>query len=415
MDIKYIFFVIHEYSGANTYAEQLRMFLAGREDTRFHIIHFGSMLYQEFTVVKKEETTFFHFPFSGKRNLNIYSRRVVDLLTPWLENKKNLILHLNSPNQHFLGQYIKERFGAKVVFTIHFLMSYYSSRPENYTYKNDLFQDKTGNRETIQLADCVVCVTQFAQRITELYFHKEKERVSTIYNGYGEKKQIRLLSEYRKKALKEELGFAEDEIILLYVGRIDETKGCEKLVQAIEQLIRKYKRIRLIFAGGGNYGECLKYVGLNCARINFAGHLSVENLNKLYGIADIGIIPSLWEQCSYVAIEMMAYGLPIVYSGVPGLRELFVDRVNGRQLPLYRDQSKYQLSVNSQDIADVLIELIDHPKTTKKLGKQARKTWEQQFTNVVMGRKMLELYQELLLFESGRKRKVLSDKMSNGL
>lgn len=404
MDIKHIFFAIHEYSGANTYAEQLRTFLIGREDVRFYIIHFGSLLYQEFTVVEKEETTFFHFPFPGKRDLNIYSRRAVDLLIPWLKDKKNLILHLNSPNQHFLGQYIKERFGAKVVFTIHFLMSYYTSCPEGYTYENDPFQDKTGNKETILLADRVVCVTKFAQRVTELYFHKEKERVLTIYNGYGKKEQIKLIPEYRKKALKEKLGFAEDEIILLYVGRIDETKGCEKLIQAMELLVRKHKRIRLIFAGGGNYGACLKYVGLNCARVIFAGHLSAEDLNKLYRIADIGIIPSLWEQCSYVAIEMMAHGLPVVYSGVPGLRELFIDGVNGKQIPFYRDQSKYRLRVDSKDIAEVLAKLISHPKATKKLGQQARKTWEQQFTNVIMGHKVLELYRELLFFEAEEKK-----------
>lgn len=395
MEVKHIFFAIHEYSGANTYAEQLRMFLKGREEIRFYIIHFGSMLYREFTVVEKEGTTFFHFPFPGNRNLKIYSRRVVDLLLPWLKDKKDLILHLNSPNQHFLGQYIKERFGAKVVFTIHFLMSYYTSRPENYTYENDHFQDETGNKEAIQLADRVVCVTRFAQKVSELYFRKKKEQISTIYNGYGEKKQIKLISASRKKALKEKLGFAEDEIILLYVGRIDETKGCEKLVQAMGQLVQRYKQIRLIFAGGGNYGDCLKYVGLNCARIAFAGHLSARDLEKLYRIADIGIIPSLWEQCSYVAIEMMAHGLPVVYSGVPGLRELFVDKMNGRQLPFYRDQSKYWLSVESKDIADVLTELIEHPKDTSKLGKQARKTWEQQFTGEVMGGKMLELYQRL--------------------
>lgn len=395
MDIKHIFFVIHEYSGANTYAEQLRIFFAGREDIRFHIIHFGSMLYREFTVVEKENSVCFHFPFPGKRNLSIYSRRVVDLLTPWLKDKKKLILHLNSPNQHFLGLYLKERFSAKVVFTIHFLMSYYTSRPEDYTYENDPFLDQTGNKEAIQLADRVVCVTQFARKIVELYFHKERERILTIYNGYGEEKQVKLISGCKKRALKKKLGFSEDEVIILYVGRIDETKGCEKLVQAMKQLLQKYQRIRLLLAGGGNYGNCLNYVGLDCGRINFSGHLETENLKKLYHIADIGIIPSLWEQCSYVAIEMMAYGLPIVYSGVPGLRELFMDGVNGKQLPFYRDQSQYQLRVDSKDIADALTELIEHPEIRMKLGKQARKAWEEQFTGIVMGRKILKLYQDL--------------------
>lgn len=395
MSIKHIFFAIHEYSGANTYAEQLRGFLTGRKDIRLYIVHFGSMLYNEFTVVEHGESITFHFPFPGKRNLEIYSRRVVDLLTPWLKDKEDLILHLNSPNQHFLGQQVKERFGAKVVYTIHFLMSYFTVCDDDYTYENDGFQDYSGNKETIKLSDRVICVTQLSRRVTELYFQKEKEQIDVIYNGYGDIEKIKPLSRARKIALKKKLGFKEDEIIILYVGRIDETKGCEKLVQAMDGIIRKYGNVRLVLAGGGNYGECLKFVGLNCAKITFAGHLPSEKLTQLYHIADIGVIPSLWEQCSYVAIEMMAHGLPVAYSGVPGLRELFIERENGIRIPFYRDESKYKLSVNSKDVEDVLNELISNSDLMVKCGKQARKTWQEKFTGMAMGQQMLELYQRL--------------------
>lgn len=395
MDIKHIFFAIHEYSGANTYADQLRPFLVKRENIRLYIIHFGSMLYREFTVVESEGVTVFHFPFPGKRDLNIYSRRTVDILTPWLKDKENLIFHLNCPNQHFLGQQVKERFGAKVIYTIHFLMSYFTSSADDYTYENDSFHDGSGNKETIKLSDRVICVTQLARRVSELYFRKEKERIEVIYNGYGDASRIKPLAPSRKAELKAKLGFAAEEIILLYVGRIDETKGCDKLIQAMEGIIRKNNRVRLVLAGGGNYAECLKYVGLNCAKITFAGHLPSEKLEQLYRIADIGIIPSLWEQCSYVAIEMMAHALPVIYSGVPGLRELFADRKTGILLPFHRDQSKYKLSVNSKDIEDRLNELIANPGLAVKLGKQARKIWRREYCGAVMGERILQLYEAL--------------------
>lgn len=395
MNIKHIFFAIHEYSGANTYAQQLQEHLIRQEDIRLYIIHFGSMLHPEFTVIENGNVTFFHFPFPGRRDLRIYSRRVVDLLTPWLKNKEDLILHLNSPNQHFLGQQVKERFGAKIVFTIHFLMSHFTVCTEEHTYENDSFQDCSGNKECIQLSDRVICVTQLACRIAELYFKKEKEHLRLIYNGYGNATQIKPLTRSRKIALKKKLGFSEDEVILLYVGRIDETKGCEKLIQATNKLLRTHKNVRLLLAGAGNYGECLKFVGLNGVKISFTGQLPSEKLGQLYQIADIGIIPSLWEQCSYVAIEMMAHALPIIYSGVPGLCELFTHGVNGWQIPFYRDNSKYKLSVNSKDIENALNTLISTPQLTAKLGKQARKTWQQKFTGSGMGQQMLELYQKL--------------------
>lgn len=187
----------------------------------------------------------------------------------------------------------------------------------------------------------------------------------------------------------------EDETLILYVGRIDAAKGCDKLIQAMSDVIVRHPKTRLILAGGGNYGECLKSVGLNCARISFAGHLPVEKLKQLYLVADMGVIPSLWEQCSYVALEMMAHGLPVVYSGVPGLRELFSDRMDGIQIPFYRDDSKYKVSVDKKDIAGALDELIVRPDLARKIGRQARKSWQGKYRRRIMGEQMLDLYRKL--------------------
>lgn len=45
---------------------------------------------------------------------------------------------------------------------------------------------------------------------------------------------------------------------------------------------------------------------------------------ELYQIVDLGILPSFFEQCSYVAIEMMMFGLPFVaYTMQGGLKDMF--------------------------------------------------------------------------------------------
>lgn len=63
-----------------------------------------------------------------------------------------------------------------------------------------------------------------------------------------------------------------------------------------------------------------EYKNLN---IKLLGHVDYSRLQELYKSADIGLISSLFEQCSYVALEMMMHGLPVVYSGIEELREVF--------------------------------------------------------------------------------------------
>lgn len=56
--------------------------------------------------------------------------------------------------------------------------------------------------------------------------------------------------------------------------------------------------------------------------------MSKEELSLWYSAADIGVIPSYTEQCSYAALEMIRIGLPLVASDGFGLRDMFIDNVN---------------------------------------------------------------------------------------
>ena len=77
-----------------------------------------------------------------------------------------------------------------------------------------------------------------------------------------------------------------------------------------------------IFVGDGNYDGyfplCRDYLG----KITFTGKVDKELLSVFYQISDVGVMPSFHEQCSYVAIEMMAYGLPLIGTDTTGLKEM---------------------------------------------------------------------------------------------
>jgi glycogen synthase len=62
--------------------------------------------------------------------------------------------------------------------------------------------------------------------------------------------------------------------------------------------------------------------------VAFTGFVS-EDLARLYAIADVAVVPSLYEPFGIVALEAMAAGVPVVASDVGGLREVVTHGVTG--------------------------------------------------------------------------------------
>jgi len=61
------------------------------------------------------------------------------------------------------------------------------------------------------------------------------------------------------------------------------------------------------------------------SRITITGTFSKKQLADYYTMADVGVVPSYVEQCSYTTIEMMLFKLPIVASQVDGLKEMITE------------------------------------------------------------------------------------------
>lgn len=394
--MKQLFFVVHDYSGAQTYARELFAWLDGMEDIRLYRIYLGSVRYSEFTVIKEGRVTIFYIPSVGKRSPEIYSRRVIDLLSPWVDREQDIIFHLNNPAQISLGKVARERLQARIVYTLHFLLNYFSSCERLRSREEDDFKDRTGESEIIKMADRVICVTRFGMEVVQTYYGKEASEISLVYNGYGDPEEEVVVAGSARGKLKEKFGFDPEEKIILFVGRIDVTKGSNVLIEAFIRLLNQYKHIRLVLAGGGSFAECLKLVGLNCSKVSFTGNLERAELGQLYRMAHIGVIPSLWEQCSYVALEMMACGLPVICSGVRGVRELIADGDSGCLLPVeVAAEARYGLKITPESVGKALADLLADEQLAERIGQNARALWRNSFHRGVMGQNTLSVYNHL--------------------
>ncbi|MDR1200096.1 MAG: glycosyltransferase [Tannerellaceae bacterium] len=128
--------------------------------------------------------------------------------------------------------------------------------------------------------------------------------------------------------------------------------------------------------------------------ITWTGRLNKSKLYSIYSIADIGILPSLAEQCSYVAIEMMMHGMPLIASTSTGLNEMIEEGYNGLHIPI--EESLDEQNINTTLLAEKIIYLLQNPEERKRMGVNSRRRYETLYTSEIMGREMLNVYHSVL-------------------
>jgi glycogen(starch) synthase len=116
-----------------------------------------------------------------------------------------------------------------------------------------------------------------------------------------------------------------DQKLVLLAGRLVYEKGFQVALDALPEVIRRVKDVRFLVAGTGTHEEELKAQARRL-RLHkhgtFAGWLGDDALHGLYRIADLCVIPSLYEPFGLVALEAMASGCPCVAADTGGLREV---------------------------------------------------------------------------------------------
>lgn len=111
---------------------------------------------------------------------------------------------------------------------------------------------------------------------------------------------------------------------LLFAGRLVQEKGVWHLLHALRRVLAAHPTARLAIAGVGPERAALrresKHLGISEA-VEFLGKLTPEELADARERAEVAVVPSLYEPFGLVALEAMAWGVPLVASAVGGLQE----------------------------------------------------------------------------------------------
>lgn len=128
----------------------------------------------------------------------------------------------------------------------------------------------------------------------------------------------------RRNRNRQRLGLAKDQVVFLFVGRLESHKGIRELLDAYRECTAAH--CALLIAGDG---ACRREVDEAAARvpgIMVTGRLAGADLLDVYAAADVFVLPSLREPWGLVVNEAMASGLPVIATDAVGCADDLIEQ-----------------------------------------------------------------------------------------
>ncbi len=177
-------------------------------------------------------------------------------------------------------------------------------------------------RSMVRRADRVITCSQFMQTHVSTVFGLRPGRITVIPNGIDPAELAPGVDDL--PALRARYATVDQRLVLL-VGRLVYEKGFHVALDALAQVVKRQGNVRFVVAGTGTAETELRRqasrLGLSRHGV-FLGWVGDDMLHSLYRVAELVIVPSIYEPFGLVALEAMASGCLCVVADTGGLREV---------------------------------------------------------------------------------------------
>jgi len=290
------------------------------------------------------------YEFSGKYGPSLLEEveRYAMVAAEIAQNYEYEIIHAHDWLTYKAGIVAKKISGKKLVIHVH--ATEFDRSGENI---NKAVYDI--ERFGMDNADHIVCVSDFTRNIVITRYGQDPEKVTTIYNGAN---SMSVQEIQNQKTVKEK--------VVTFLGRVTFQKGPDYFVEAATKVLQYDKNVRFVMAGSGDMlNRMVALVAKNriSRNFHFTGFLKGEDVNKMFALSDVYVMPSVSEPFGISPLEAMNANVPVIISKQSGVSEVL----------------KYAIKVDFWDIdamANSIYSLLHYPALSKMFIKNGKKEVE---------------------------------------
>jgi len=287
------------------------------------------------------------FKFSGKYGANLLeevSRYAQVGGTIALQHKDEFdLIHAHDWLTYLAGIAAKELTGKPLVVHVH--ATSFDRGTDDMVDSRVYAIEKRG----MEMADRVVTVSDLTRNIVINKYGIDPAKVVTVHNAvdFGGRENIDV-----KRGVKDK--------VVTFLGRITFQKGPEYFIEAAAKVLKRTKNVRFVMAGSGDMmNRAIRQVaklGIS-DRFHFTGFLRGQEVQEMFALSDVYIMPSVSEPFGISPLEAMRSNVPSVISRQSGASEVL----------------KYALKVDFWDVdamADDIYALLQYPSLSEFATKQ---------------------------------------------
>ena len=245
------------------------------------------------------------------------------------------------------------------------------------------------DRVLSRYTDRIITNSQMVKKFTSSFENLKACRFTVIHNGVD-------LSLFGNgidlSAKRKDLGVDRASPVICSVGRLIPEKGYTYLVEAMPQVVNHFPEAKLLIIGDDSeFEESSKRVLKDLIlQLNLSDSVSLlgwrNDVPQILSISDIFVLPSLREGCGLAIAEAMAAEKPVVVSDIDAIPEIVEDGKAGILVPIK----------DSDALAGAILYLLRNPHKATQMGNWGRERVEQYFSDEVMVRKRMRLYDSFI-------------------
>lgn len=297
------------------------------------------------------------------------------------------VIHAHDWLTAYAAKTLKESYNIPLVSTIHATEAGRNGgiQTEMQRYIND-----TEWMLTYESSEVIVN-SNFMKNDIQRIFGLPFEKIKVIPNGIDLKKfdGIKKDYEFRRRFA------ADNEKIILSLGRLVFEKGIQHLIYAMPKILSNYNDAKLVIVGKGGMIDELKQITVNLGiqdKVYFTGYMAGDDVQKMYKVSDVAVFPSTYEPFGIVALEAMLGGTPTVVSDIGGLNEIVKHGETGLK----------SYAGNANSIADSVTQLLYDYDLSEKITKNAKLEVVQNFNWTKIAEDTRKLYEKAIISKKER-------------